>query len=118
MMKFWTIAVQDARLQMNMLYLQSKGECFLSANTKLSSIDKAVKLKNKELAIKYRDAIFPTIQRRHGGLVQLNIFSLQMDFGLYDDLLVISRITENQFSPNKKPATFLSAINLDPSGNF
>lgn len=103
MMKFWTVSVVNAQLQMPTFSLQSKGDCFLSANTKLVSLDKAVKLTNKDLAIIFRDAILPIMRRRHGELVQLKIGSLQINSGLDDDLLVIARIAANQFAPNQKP---------------
>ena len=73
--EFWTIVIGDAELQWHTFALQSKGDCFLSANTKLVGIDKAVLLSNKDLAQLFRDATLPTLLRRHGDAVQATVAS-------------------------------------------
>lgn len=49
--EFRTIVIDDAELQWHTFALQSKGECFLSANTKLVGMDKAVLLSNKNVPL-------------------------------------------------------------------
>lgn len=118
MMKFWSISVEDAQLQPPTYILQSKGECFLSANTKLVGIDKAVKLTNEELAMKYRDAILTIMRRRHGEFVRLNICLLQIHSGVCDDQLVAARIAEDKFAPNLRPTAILSNVGIRPTNNI
>jgi len=53
--EFWTVMIDDAKMQWHTFALESKGDCFLSANTKLVGVDKAVLLSNKDLAESFRD---------------------------------------------------------------
>jgi hypothetical protein len=47
---FGTIGVEDAELQWHIYAIQCKGDCFLSANTKLVGFNKAVQLSSEVLA--------------------------------------------------------------------
>ena len=104
--EFWTIVIDDAELQWHIFALQSKGDCFLSANTKLVGVEKAVLLSTKDLAESFRDALFPTLRRRHGGAVQATVTSFRTTQEQVDDMLVRGRIKESLFTPNKRPASF------------
>jgi hypothetical protein len=106
--EFWTIVIDNAELQWHMFALQSKGDCFLSANTKLVGVDKAVLLSNKELAQSFLDATLPTLCRRHGDAVRCTVASFHTSQAqVDDDLLVQARIKEGVFAPNKRPASIL-----------
>lgn len=103
--EFWTIVIDDAELQWHTFALQSKGDCFLSANTKLVGVHKAVLLSSKSLAKSFRDATLPVLRRRHGDAVQATVTSCRTTQTQVDDLLVEARINEAQFAPNKRPVT-------------
>lgn len=107
--EFWTIVIDDAELQWHTFALQSKGDVFLSANTKLVGVDKAVLLSNKDLAELFRDATLPTLRRRHGNAVRSTVVSCRTTKVQLDDLLVRARIKENVFAPNKRPVS-ISAV--------
>lgn len=102
----WTIRVVGAELDWHTFALQARDGCFLSGNTKLVARDKAVALSSKELAQSLRDAVMPTMQRRHGEMVELIIEHGDLprkDSG-FDDELIRARIAEGNFAPNKRPA--------------
>ena len=101
--EFWTIVIDDAELQWHTFALQSKGDCFLSANTKLVGVDKAVLLSNKDLAESFRNATLLTLRRRHGDEVRSTVASCRTTKTQFDDLLVQARIREGVFAPNKRP---------------
>lgn len=100
---YWTISIEDAELQWHLFALQSKGDCYLSANTKIVGIDKAVQVTSKELAVAFCNAVMPTLRRRHGVAVLATVCALQTTDLADDDELVASRIAENMFAPNKRP---------------
>lgn len=100
---FWTIRVEHAELQWHMFALQSKGDYFLSANTKLVGIDKAVLLSSEELAKRFCDATLPILRRRHGEAVLSEVTPCSTTRTQVDDVLVRSRIDEQIFAPNKRP---------------
>lgn len=99
----WTICVEDAELQWHLFAIQSKGDCFLSANTKLVGFNKTVQLSSVELAESFRDAVLPTLRRRHGEAVRALIATCATTDHRIDDSLVQARIRTNQFAPNKRP---------------
>lgn len=103
-MKYWTIRIDDAALQWHTFALQTKDGCYVSANTKLVASDKAVRISDENLATQFREAIMPTMRRRHGEDVFLTIeewgTSKQKPL---DDALVRARIEQNNFAPNKRP---------------
>jgi hypothetical protein len=111
---FWTICVEDAELQWHMFAIQSKGECFLSANTKLVSIDKAVQLSSEELARSFCEAVLPTLRRRHGEAVSAVVAIFRTTGSRIDDSLVQARIKERLFAPNKRPPGLASAEQFNP----
>jgi hypothetical protein len=100
----WTIRVEDAEMQWHTFAIQSKGDCFLSANTKLVGVDNRVQLSSEELAKSFCDALLPTMRRRHGGAVSLVLASCSTADARIDDALVRARIEEGLFAPNKRPA--------------
>lgn len=102
---FWTVRVDDAQFQWHIFALQSKGDCFLSANTKLVGINKAVRLTTEELAISFCHAVLPTLRRRHGEAVSVTLSTFRTDDSRDDDSLVAARIDERLFSPNKRPSS-------------
>lgn len=104
MHKYWTIRVESAEFQWHTFALQSKGDCFLSANTKLVGFDKAVQLSSEELARLFCDAVFPTLRRRHGEAVLALVTTCSTTDSRIDDLLVRARIEQGQFAPNKRPS--------------
>jgi hypothetical protein len=101
---FWTIRVEDAELQWHIFAIQSKGDCFLSANTKLVGFNKAVQLSSEELARSFCEAVFPTLRRRHGEAVLAIVATCRTTDTRIDDSLVRARIEKKQFAPNKRPA--------------
>jgi hypothetical protein len=102
---YWTICVDGAASQWHLFALQSKGEVYLSANTKLVGHSKAVKVTTQELAQAFRDAVLPTMRLRHGDAVTLEIATLKEKNGSPDDALVRARVAERLFTPNKKPTS-------------
>jgi hypothetical protein len=104
MNKFWTIRIDDAELQWHTFAIQSKGECYLSPNTKLVGFDKGVQLSNEQLAMAFRDAVLTTLRRRHGESVLVTVTTFHTNRAEPDDSLVLARIKERVFSPNKKPS--------------
>jgi len=102
---FWTIRVEDAELQWHIFAIQSKGDCFLSANTKLVGFDKAVQLSSEELARSFAEAALPTLRRRHGEAVLAVVASCRTTDERIDDSLVQARIDEEVFAPNQRPAS-------------
>lgn len=107
MYDYWTISIEAAELQWHLFALQSKGDCYLSANTKIVGFDKAVQLTSEELALGFRDSVLPTLRRRHGEAVRATICSLGTTKMRNDDELVAARIRENVFAPNKRPASVI-----------
>lgn len=101
---FWTIRVEDAEIQRHTFALQSKEDCFLSANTKRAGIDKAVRLSSEDLARFFCEALLPTLRRRHGAAVSLVLASCRTTDARTDDSLVRARIEERLFAPNSRPA--------------
>lgn len=95
--------MDDARIQNPTFALQVKEYCYLSANTRLVALDKAVALSSESLAQKYRDAVMNTMRQRHGDEVTLQIQSCTRDRMSFDDALVLARIEQNMFAPNKRP---------------
>lgn len=105
MKKSWTISIEDARIQSPTFAIQSKEDCYVSANTKLVAINKAVSLSNEQLAERFRDAILDVMRKRHGDAVTLHIqwCSSSGNKRGFDDALVLARIQQNMFAPNKRP---------------
>lgn len=110
----WTIRIDDAELQWHTFAIQSKGDCFLSANTKLVGFDKAVLVSTKCLAQAFCDAVLPTLRRRHGDAVLAMIATCRTTDVRIDDLLVQARIDEGQFAPNIRPLR-LSHVESGPA---
>ena len=111
----WTIQVVGADLDWHTVALQTTDGCYLSGNTKLVGRDKAVALSSKELAQSLCDAVMPTMRRRHGEDVELQIEPGQRSRkgAGFDDDLIRARIAAGNFVPNKRPAGFsLSAESL------
>jgi hypothetical protein len=96
---FWTIRVEDAELQGHTFAIQSKGDCFLSANTKLVGFDKAVQLSSEALAVAFCEAVSPTLRRRHGEAASLMLATCQTRSTRVDDALVRARIEHGVFTP-------------------
>ena len=107
--------IDDAELQWHTFALQSKGDCFLSANTKLVGVDKAVLLSNKDLAVSFRGATLVTLRRRHGDAVRATVARCDTTAVEVDDLLVQARIAECVFAPNKRPIS-ISANGMELMG--
>lgn len=107
MNNYWTIRIEDAELQWHTFAIQSKGDCFLSPNTKLVGFDKAVQLSSEELARSFCEAILPTLRRRHGEAVLATVATCRSTDSHVDDLLVEARIEERLFAPNRKPSRML-----------
>ncbi len=105
MYDYWTISIEDAEPQWHLFALQSKGDCYLSANTKIVGFDKAVRLTSKELAIAFRESVLPTLRRRHGDAVLAMIHSLGTTKMRNDDELVTTRMRESVLAPNKRPVS-------------
>lgn len=103
-MESWTIRIDHANLQGTTFALQSKGDCFLSANTKLVSVNKAVRLSSKGLARRFCTAVMTTLRGRHGDEVALTVAHVvEAKNHPLDDALVIARIDSRNFAPNKRP---------------
>lgn len=103
-MKLWTIRIEDANLQGSTFALQSKGDCYLSANTKLVGFDKALAVSSEELAQRFLESVMPTMRRRHGTEVSLSVAHCEQSKKRpLDDVLVIARIEQANFVPNKPP---------------
>lgn len=105
-MESWTVQVLNANSQRHMLAIQYKNYCFLSANTKLVAPDKAVRLSSEDLAQRFCEAVMPSIQLRHGDSTRLVVcHQTESRTKPLDDALVVARINENNFAPNKRPTT-------------
>lgn len=103
-MESWTIRIEDANLRGSTFALQSKGDCYVSANTKLVGFNKALAVSSEELAQRFLDALMPTMRRRHGEDVTLSIaHCVQSKKRPLDDALAIARIEQENFVPNKRP---------------
>lgn len=104
-MESWIIRVSNANLQGHTFALQSKDDCYLSANTKFVAIDKAARLSSEGLARRFCLAVMPTMRRRHGDEIELDVaHCVESESRALDDALVIARIDTNNFAPNKRPA--------------
>ena len=103
-MHYWTIRIDDAPLQWHTFALQVKDGCYISPNTKLVALDKAVRVSSEALAGQFREAIMPTMRRRHGIAVCLTIEKCETSRQkALDDVMVEARIAQNNFAPNKRP---------------
>ena len=103
MNNFWTIRVTDANYQAHLFAIQSKDDCYISANTKIVGFGKAVMISTHELALSFCDSILPTLRRRHGDNVQISLATCRTTQTHHDDVLVRARIQEKQFAPNRRP---------------
>lgn len=103
----WTIRVEDAQFQAHTFACQVKDGCFLSAHTKLAGFDRMVLLSNPELAQQYIDALAEIMKKRHGEFVKLTVepFSGSDRRKGFDDPVVLARLKERNFAPNKPPRT-------------
>ncbi len=98
----WTIRVVGADLQWHTSWLQSKDCCYLTANTKLSDYSKAVTLTREDLAHEFCQALQGVMRKRHGDDVDL-IVEPGGQKKTVDDDVVIARIAQRLFAPNKRP---------------
>lgn len=100
----WTVRVEGAALQAHTFACQVKDGCFVSAHTKLAGWDKHVVLSTEALANDFRAAIFASMRKRHGDFVELTVeASDKRKNGTTDDVIVLARIRERNFAPNKSP---------------
>jgi len=101
----WTIKVEYANSQRHTFALQSHDECYMSAHTKLAGFDKLVRLSSPELAQEFINATTEIMKKRHGDDISL-IIEPCPDLSKkqkYDDQIVLARIKQNNFAPNKAP---------------
>ncbi len=71
---------------------------------KLVGFDKALAVSSEELAQRFLDALMPTMRRRHGQDVTLSIaHCVHSKKRPLDDVLVMARIEQASFAPNKRP---------------
>ncbi len=101
----WTIRVESGYIQPHTFALQTKDGCYMSAHTKLAGYDKLVRLSSPELAQNFIDATTKIMKKRHGDDVVLTVASCP-DLSRkqkYDDQIVLARIKQNNFAPNKAP---------------
>lgn len=108
----WTIRVVGAGVQWHMSWQQSKGICYLSANTKLADYSKAVRLASEGLAREFRDAVMETMRKRHGEAVELVVEQGGRKKTL-DDETVAARIAQRNFAPNKRPYSITGTFMCD-----
>lgn len=100
----WTILVSGAALQAHTFACQVKDGCFVSAHTKLAGWSKRVVLSTESLAGDFCTAIYPVMRKRHGDDVELILeASDKRKNGATDDAVVLARIRERNFVPNKMP---------------
>jgi hypothetical protein len=76
--------------------------------TEVKGQEKIMKKLNEFWTIVIDDAElqWPTLRRRHGDAVQATVASCRTTQAQVDDMLVRARISEGQFAPNKRPASF------------
>ncbi len=101
----WTIRVEYSNLQRHTFALQDHDGCYMSAHTKLAGFQKLAKLSSPELAQEFINATTEIMKKRHGEDVVL-IVEPWIDLTRkqkYDDAIVLARIKQNNFAPNKIP---------------
>ncbi|MFJ1472556.1 hypothetical protein QPK29_033055 [Massilia sp. YIM B02787] len=104
-MESWTVRVAEGNLQGHTFARQGKDDCYLSANTKLVAIDKAVRLSREGLAKRFCNAVIPTMRQRHGENVKLTVtHCVDSTERPVDDKLVVARIETRNFDPKARPA--------------
>ena len=101
----WTIQVSNAKIQSHTFYLQEKEICYLSAHTKLAGFGKMVRLSNMGLAQDFIEASGDILKKRHGDDLLLTVESVSGSFREkdFDDPIVMARVNEQNFVPNKSP---------------
>lgn len=100
----WTIRVEGAALQAHTFACQEKDGCFVSVHTKLAGWGKHVVLSTEALANDFRSAIYGVMRKRHGDSIELILEgSGKRRHGATDDVIVLARIRERNFAPNKAP---------------
>lgn len=100
----WTIRVEEAGIQAHTFACQTKDGCFVSAHTKLAGFSKRVVLSKETLARDFCTAINAVMRKRHGDSVELILEpSGRRKNGTTDDAIVLARIQERNFVPNKSP---------------
>lgn len=100
----WTIRVEVAAVQAHTFACQTKDGCFVSAHTKLAGWGKRVVLSTERLARDFRTAIDAVMRKRHGDSIELILEpSSKRKNGATDDAIVLARIREHSFVPNKAP---------------
>jgi len=100
----WTIRVEGAGHQAHTFACQTKDGCFVSAHTKLAGWGKHAVLSTEAIANEFRTAIYPVMRKRHGDSIELILeASDKRKNGITDDVIVLARIRERNFVPNKAP---------------
>ena len=100
----WTIRVEGADLQAHTFACQTKDGCFVSAHTKLAGWGKHVVLSTEAIASDFRTAIYAVMRKRHGDYIELILeASDKRKNEATDDVIVLARIREGNFAPNKSP---------------
>jgi hypothetical protein len=100
----WTLRVEGANFQAHTFACQVKDGCFVSAHTKLAGWGKHVVLSTEAIARDFRTAIYAVMRKRHGNSIELILEpSTTLKNGITDDVIVLSRMRERNFVPNKAP---------------
>lgn len=98
----WTIRVEGADLQAHTFACQEKDGCFVSAHTKLAGWGKHVVLSTEAIAHDFCTAIYAAMRKRHGDSIELILeASGKRKNEATDDVIVLARIRERNFAPNK-----------------
>lgn len=101
----WTIRVEGAAIQAHTFACQIKDGCFVSAHTKLAGWGKHVVLSTEAIAGDFRTAIYAVMRKRHGDAIELILEALGKRISeATDDVIVLARIRERNFAPNKAPS--------------
>lgn len=101
----WTIQVKGSvATSLNIGRLVVDDELYVSANTKLCDFSNSVCVSSKHLAQQFCDALSPILRKRYGDGCYLNVVNRgTQGRPAYDDALVVARITQKMFAPNRPP---------------
>ena len=101
----WTIQVKGkVATSLNIGRLIVDDELYVSANTKLCDFSNSACVSSKQIAQQFCDALLPILRKRYGDLVCLTVVNRgTQGRPAYDDALVVARITQKMFAPNRPP---------------
>lgn len=103
----WTVQAKGKiRTNLDVGRLIVHDECYVSANTKLCDFANSACLSSESLAKRYAEALLPVLRKRYGDGVRLVVANRgPQGRPEFDDALVLARIGQACFAPNRRPKT-------------